>query len=107
MRPYAVEEVPEAAVEERPVVVGDLVTEEEEEAEVEEEEALGSVLAEVEEEEAVTRTLQEQEHTEQPEGAVHNHVLRSLALYSQGGFHLGVEIKDSESCDRKAIRTCK
>lgn len=85
MHSYAVEEVPEAAVEERPEVVGDLVTEEEEEAEVVEEEVLGSALLEVEEEEAVTRILQEQEHTEQSEGAVHNHVLRSLALYLQWG----------------------
>ncbi|MCJ1424632.1 H/ACA snoRNP pseudouridylase subunit [Sticta canariensis] len=55
VHPYAVEEVPEVAVEERPEVVGELVTEEEGEAEVVEEEVLGSVLLEVEEEEGVTR----------------------------------------------------
>lgn len=85
MHQYAVEEVPEAAVEERPEVVGDLVTEEEEEVEVVEEEVLGSVLVEVEEEEAVTRILQEQEHTKQSEGADHSHVLRSSALHVQWG----------------------
>lgn len=87
MHQCAVEEVPEAAVEERPEVVGDLVTGEEEEVEAVEEEAVeegvvGSVLAEAEEEEVVTQILPEQERSE---GAVHSHVVRSLALHVQCG----------------------
>lgn len=79
----AVEEVPEAAVEGLPEVVEDLVTGEEEEVEAVEEGAVGSVLAEAEEEEVVTQILPEQERSE---GAVHSHVVWSLALHVQCGF---------------------
>lgn len=82
MHPCAVEEVLEAAVEERPEVVGDLVTGGEEGVEVAEEEVVGSALIEAEQEEAVIRTLQEQERSE---GAVRSLVVRSLALQAQRG----------------------
>lgn len=87
VHPCAVEEVLEATVEERPEVVGDLVTGGEEEVEVAEEEVVeeegvGSALIEAEQEEAAIRILQEQEHSE---GAVRSQVVRSLALHVQRG----------------------
>lgn len=88
------EEVLEAAVEERPEVVGDSVIGREEEVEVvgsvlvEGEEVVGSVLAEGEEvveEEAVTRISRDQEHLE---GAVHSGIVRSFGATCTvyGGF---------------------
>lgn len=69
MHQYAAEEVPEAAVEEHPEVVVDLLTAEEEEVEGVEEEVVDSALVEAVEGEAVTRILRDQEHSE---GAVHS-----------------------------------